>query len=161
MPPVTTRRTRPTANLPLGMQRQKPAAGGMSRLDRGAALGTRRVARNANPYAAPTVNHRRRGRSAAGGGLAATLGWLSIAAFGIYIVTIAIAISVIASGDFASLANNLVFFVIGGLMIFVGLVLGIAGCMARGKHWVPLIGLLLNGIPFIISLANKIANHGH
>jgi|GEM_PF-6996634 len=161
MPPVTTRRTRPTANLPLRMQRQKAAAGGTSRLDRGAAPGTRRVARNANPYAAPAGNHRRRGRSAAVGGLAATLGWLSIAAFGIYVITMAIMFSVLARGDFAGLVNNAGYFAVGVMMIFVGLALGIAGCMARGKRWVPLVGLLLNGIPFILSLLSKIASHGH
>lgn len=88
------------------------------------------------------------------------LGIFSLGGFGLYILTVAIMVSLVFNGNLESLAQNMGYFIVGGLMIFVGLALGIAGCLARGSKVLPLIGLLLNGLPFVWSIVRLMARGG-
>lgn len=115
-----------------------------------------------NPFSPPrrgAGRTRGRGRGASTG-LAPVLGIMSLGGFGLYILTVAIMVSLLMNGNFAGFAQHAGAFLVGVCMIFVGLALGIAGCLARGSKVLPLIGLLLNGLPFVWSLVSLIAQGG-
>lgn len=115
-----------------------------------------------NPFAPPRRGGgRQRGRGrAAPSGLAPTLGIMSLAGFGLYILTVAIMVSLLMNGNFAGFAQHVGYFLVGVCMIFVGLALGIAGCLARGSKVLPIIGLLVNGLPFVFSIVQIVARGG-
>jgi uncharacterized membrane protein YwzB len=113
--------------------------------------------RDTNPYRAPTVSRGRRGATSQGG-TAALFGWLSIGAFVIYVLTIAVMVGVLARGNFEAFAHHAGAFMIGVLMIFVGLALGIVGSLMRGPKTLAITGLVLNGLPFIFSLLRMLGH---